>query len=60
MAEERVCYNRASSRMVYLNLAVNTLKRLRTQQSAGEAAQELIDSDPQCKTLQNISCLESG
>ncbi|XP_042869553.1 biorientation of chromosomes in cell division protein 1-like 1 isoform X2 [Penaeus japonicus] len=47
MAEERVCYNRASSRMVYLNLAVNTLKRLRTQQSAGEAAQELIDSDPQ-------------
>ncbi|ROT65487.1 putative RNA exonuclease 1-like [Penaeus vannamei] len=47
MAEERVCYNRASSRMVYLNLAVNALKRLRTQQAAGEAAQELIDNDPQ-------------
>ncbi|XP_071521354.1 uncharacterized protein [Panulirus ornatus] len=46
-AEECVCVKRASSRMVYLNLAVNAVKRLRTQQKAGEAAQELLDKDPQ-------------
>ncbi|XP_042222013.1 serine-rich adhesin for platelets-like isoform X2 [Homarus americanus] len=46
-AEERVCFKRASSRMVYLNLAVNAVKRLRTQREVGEAAQELLDNDPQ-------------
>ncbi|KAK8723670.1 hypothetical protein OTU49_011488, partial [Cherax quadricarinatus] len=46
-AEEHTCYKRASSRMVYLNLTVNAIKRLRTQQKAGEAAQELLDKDPQ-------------
>lgn len=50
-AEERVCYQRTPSRMVYLNLVVNAVKRLRTQKQAGEAAQELLDQDPQCKHL---------
>lgn len=49
VAEERVCFTRATSRMVYLNLAVNALKRLRTNKEVGEAAQELIDKEPQCK-----------
>lgn len=49
LAEERVCFQRATSRMVYLNLAVNAVKRLRNQQEAGEAAQELLDTDPSFK-----------
>ncbi|XP_063849289.1 serine-rich adhesin for platelets-like isoform X2 [Scylla paramamosain] len=54
-AEERVCYKRAPSRMVYLNLVVNAVKRLRTQQQAGEEAQELLDKDPQ---LAEKMCIE--
>ncbi|MPC45769.1 RNA exonuclease 1 [Portunus trituberculatus] len=54
-AEERVCYKRAPSRMVYLNLVVNAVKRLRTQQQAGEEAQELLENDPQ---LAEKMCIE--
>ncbi|CAL4108463.1 unnamed protein product, partial [Meganyctiphanes norvegica] len=46
MAEERVCFNRATSRSIYLNLAVNTIKRLRIKQIS-EDAQELLLNDPQ-------------
>ncbi|XP_050717925.1 titin homolog isoform X2 [Eriocheir sinensis] len=54
-AEERVCYQRTPSRMVYLNLVVNAVKRLRTQKQAGEGAQELLDQDPQ---LAEKMCIE--
>ncbi|KAK7068614.1 RNA exonuclease 1 [Halocaridina rubra] len=49
LAEEKVCFQRASSRMVYLNLAVNAVKRLRNQQEASDAALELMDTDPSFK-----------
>ena len=44
VTEEKVCYRRASSRTVYLSLAVNTTKRLR-QSTVSDMAKEMID-DP--------------
>ncbi|KAF2361322.1 Elongin A binding-protein 1 [Trinorchestia longiramus] len=42
LSEEKVCYKRASSRAVYLSLAVNTTKRLRAG-TVSDQAKELID-----------------
>ncbi|KAB7508174.1 RNA exonuclease 1-like protein [Armadillidium nasatum] len=48
LAEESICHKRATTRMVYLNLAVNILKKLRACQIS-EAAQELLLNDPKYK-----------
>ncbi len=38
LAEEKTVYERSSSRTVYLNVAVNTIKRLRNEVSISQAA----------------------
>lgn len=48
MAEEKHCHERCTSRMVYLNLAVNTVKKLRSG-TISEAALETLEKEGVCK-----------